>query len=256
MFKYYVAHFNIKDCLADIRLNDVPLYIGEIDGYESFSLPLNPYIYYSGEQLLTLSMLPQITVNQPTKSSIWVEITLFDGEGEKLVEIEKVTTSSLVNDGTSILSSIRKKEIPFIASIANPVTRWRDCMTLSESRELRIAVFSLYDKIGNILKDRQYDKYLALISNREYEIVKSIGLDEKEVFLRQKALVDYLSHGYHYVGFEGNEIMHFYAGGKAVALLTADMDPALRFFNEEEGDYLTLDLLLGMKPGKKSLVVV
>ena len=256
MFNYYVAHIGIAGCLADIRLNDIPLYIGEVNDYIAFSLPLNPYLDHNGRQTLVVSILPPITRLQPAKGSVWVEISLFDGENEKLSHRKTIVESQLKYDGQSILSSSLIDIKSFDANIDYPVDRWNDCEKIDRYQNVRAMAFYFYNNLGKIFRNHQYNTYSSMIAHREQEIVKSIGLDEREIQIRDKQLIENLNNGYVFKELRGDEIVHFYAGGKAMALLTPEMDPALRFYSAENDNYLVLDLLLGIRKGTGMLSIL
>lgn len=259
MFNYYIAHIGITNCLADIRLNDVPLFIGGDKGYQSFSIPLNPCIDHNGLQMLTATMMPptwRIEKDSDGEGSIWVEVALFDAHNGQIERQDTIVRSKLVHDGKSMLTSFKIDNKPFEAYIDNPVSRWNECMRLDDGRNLMPVVLTFYNRLGKILKNKQYDIYSSLISTREKDLVKALGLDEKEIVFRQQMLEDTLSDGFELVELSGDEKIHFYAGGRVLSLLTIEYKPALRFFNKETEDFMGLDLLLGIKQGSHQLTII
>lgn len=263
MFNYYIAHIGITNCIADVRLNDVPLFLGSERGYQSFSLPLNPCIDHNGKQLLTIVMTPPSWQNDNdnneesgNESSIWVEVTLFDGKSNTLDRRETVVASRLYSENKSFPLSIKHDEKIFQASIDNPVTRWHDCINLNDGRDIQSPVLTYYNRLLKVFKNKQYDTYNSLIATREKELVKALGLDENEIINRQRMLEDTLSQGFEAVSMTGEEKIHFFAGGRALSLLTMDNKPALRFFNNQTGEFLGLDLMLGIKQGTRQFAII
>ena len=50
--------------------------------------------------------------------------------------------------------------------------------------------------------------------------------------------------------------LQFYANKRVVTVLNKDMKSILRFLNEETGEVLAIELLLGIKKGQKKLCVI
>lgn len=253
MFNYYVAHIGITSCVADISLNDVPLFFGCVDGYHAFSLPINPFISFQGLQTLMVKMLPSTTNMKPTSGKIWIEISLYDGSGARLEKVDTVSEIVMRTDGSSILSSIKMESKHFEASISNPVKRWEECQKIDEGRDLRSSVMTYYNRIQKILQRKEYSVYTSLIADREKQVVQSLGLGQNEIDKRQRMLENELS-DMKPVQLQGNEVLHYFCGGKIMALYTPTMEPALRFENDE--DYLSIDLFVGIKKGESTFSII
>lgn len=260
MFNYYVAHIGITDCIADIRLNDVPIFMGEVDGYQSFSIPLNPCIDHNGIQMLTVMMLPPFDatdIKEKTLSnegSIRVEVSLFDVVDGMLQGGGTVVSSYI--EGGALLSALKIDNKPFEARIDYPVKRWSDCMRLDDGRDLKPAVLTFYNRIGKMLKNGQYGMYESMVLKREKEIVYSLGLDEKEIAKRQRMLEDAISNGFEFVDIQGDEQLLYFAGGRALSLRTVEKKPALRFYNKETGGFLGVDIMIGIKNGSSTFSII
>lgn len=257
IMNYYIAKVFVRHCLADIRINDVPLLKQNVDADLTAEMPINHLIEHSGHQVLTLHVYPklgELTLNSGAQCS--VEIWRYDGSGPKIIPIEQVCSSSLaVGEADKTLPS-KYDNKSFLADVSYQIQRWSDCEEITDSRKVASEVASLYQKIGKMLANKQYNQYLELLKNREQAICKALSLDEDEASLRNQMLFECLDEGFVLQPLKGGKQMHFYANKRIVTVLDDDLRSALRFQNEETGEVLAIELFLGIKKGQRSLSIV
>jgi len=253
---YYIAKVFIRHCLVDIRINDVPLLRQNVDADLTAEMPINYLIESSGQQMLTVQMYPELgsaSLLQGAKCS--VVIWRYDGSGIKIVPIEQICASSLSVSGAENTIPLKYEKMLFFAQVSYRITRWSDCEEIKDSRKIAPAVATFYQEIGQMLANRQYDQYLQYVRDREWNICTALSLDEKEINKRNDLLFECLDGGFVLQPMKGNRLQ-FYSDKRIVTVLYKDMRPALRFYNEETGEMLAIELLLGIKKGQRELSVI
>lgn len=243
--------------MVDIRINDVPLMKGEIEGDATVQRPINHLIEASGIQKLTAEIFPipeDLTLPKGVQCSI--EIWKYDGSGHKLMPIEVVCTLSLGADDIALLPLSTEGYEVFTAEIDYQIERWTGCERLSIGKELNQMVIAFYKNIANLLKTKQYDKYALLISQRENNICRAMYIGEEEIERRQTMLVDCLNNNFELLPLSGHKKIQYYANRRLVSIVNDDMKSALQFLNQETGEVLSVDLMLGIRTGEKGLSVI
>lgn len=254
---YYIAKIFVRRCMVDIRINDVPLMKGEIEGDATVQRPVNHLIETSGIQKLTAAIFPileDLTLPKGVQCSI--EIWKCDGRGHKLLPIEVVCTLSLGSDDIALLPLSTKGCKVFTAEVDYQIERWKGCERLSIGKELNQMVIAFYKNIANLLITKQFDKYALLISQRENNICCAMYLGEEEIERRQTMLVDCLNNPFEPLPLTGHKKLQYYADRRLVSIVNDDMKSALQFVNNETGEVLSVDLMLGFRSGEKGLSVI
>ena len=254
---YYIAKVFVRHCLADIRINDVPLFKQNVDADLTAEMPINYLIENTGNQVLTLQIYPELgELALKNGAQCSVEIWKYDGSGPKIIPIEQVCSSSLTVGEADKTLPYKYDKLVFLADVSYQIHRWSDCEEIKDSRKIASEVASLYQKIGKLLANKQYDQYLELVNNRERAIVTALSLEEDEASIRNQMLFECLDEGFVLHPLKGGKQMHFYANKRIVTVLDNDMRSALRFLNEETGEVLAIELYLGIKKGQRNLSII
>lgn len=254
---YYTAKVFVRQCLVDIRINDVPLLRRNIEGDTTVELPINYLIESSGYQNLTIQVFPMLgSVSLLMGAVCSVEIWRYDGSGKTLIPLEQICSSKIQVDSKNQTIPIKGDRKLFIADVSYHISRWSDCAVLKDSRSISSAVASYFQTIGHILANKQFDNYIEHIRNRELNIRTALSLDEKDVNDRNRILFEYLSNGFTLCPMKGGKLIEFYANRRIVTILDHDMRSALRFKNEQTGEMLAIELFLGIKQGQKDFCIV
>lgn len=254
---YYIAKIFATQCIADIRINDVPIIRQVLDYDLTCELPVNFLIEKSGLQEFTVEIKPlprklQLEIEAKCEVEIWK----YDGSGYELKSLELVCKSMLAaKDSTTSIDVLfdRKK---FLASVSYEISRWGDCIRLDNIRNIGRQVASIFQRIGNELSAKNYGYYSDLVRNREVNICKSLLLGEDEIEKRSKTLIELLNDGFELVPMKGGKVLQYFADKRGVTVLDHDLKPALRFANEESGEMIGIELILGIKKGEKEFEVI
>lgn len=252
---YYIAKLYIRNCFADVRINDVPVLRMDVADEVSANYPINYLIESCGEQSLMAQISPMAgNLAFGEDAACEVEIWRCDGNNTNIVPLENVCAVSLAAGDDELNVPLRKTLQSFPAYVAYEIDRWRNCEVLKNSKELTMKIAAYFKNVAEILSARRYEEYMQLVNERETNICTALGLDVNEVRLRNSMLFDALEDGFEICPLKGNKYVEFYANGKLVTILDKDMNSALRFQNPETGDILILDMLLGIKNSELCIV--
>lgn len=253
---YYLAKVFVRQCLIDIRINDIPLLRQNVDADFTVEMPINYLIESSGCQALTLQMYPKLgNTTLISSAQCSVEIWRYDGGGYKIIPLEQVCSSALSVTAADTTLPFKYDKQLFRSDVAYRITRWGDCEEIKDSRDIAPAVAEYFQEIGRLLADRRYDRYLEYVGNRERNICTALSLDGNESDKRSRMLFECLDNGFVLQPMKGGRLQ-FYANQRVVTVLNKDMKSILRFANKETGEMLAVELLLGIKRGQKELCIV
>lgn len=253
---YYVAKIFARKAFVDIRINDIPLLKLDIEDDFTAEIPINYLIESSGCHTLMIRIFPNMGSTLPAKESeCSVDILCFDGAGDTLVEKERVCSLRSSGDNKRIIvPDVQEKQ--FVAEVSYNISRWRDCEKIEENLSISSKVAKYYQKIWNLLSEKNYEGYLDLIQERERIICKSLMLNEENIRTRNELFFDCLKDGFELCPMKGKKTMEFYAGRRIVSVLDLDLKPAIRFKNFDSGEILTIEILLGIKIGQKEFSII
>lgn len=254
---YYIAKIFVRQCMVDIRINDVPLMKGEINGDASVQRPINHLIEASGSQKLTAAIFPILEdLTLPKGIQCNIEIWKCDGSGYKLIPMNSVCSLSLGSNDITVLPVSTQDSKVFTAEVDYQIDRWKGCERLPIGKELNQMVVAFYKNAANLLITKQFDKYALLIRQRENNICRAMYLGEEEVDRRQAMLVECLSREFELLPLTGHKKLQYYADRRLVSIINEDMKSALQFRNSETSEVLSVDLMLGFLKGEKELSVI
>lgn len=254
---YYVAKIFATQCIADIRINDVPIIRQILDCDLTCELPVNYLIEKSGLQKFSVEVKPlpgQIKLEEVAKCE--VEIWRYDDSGNELMPIESVCKSVLEAKDRVIPIDVLYDRKEFLAHVSYEISRWGDCIRLDNVRTIGRQIAYIFQRIGNELSAKNYDYYLDLVRNRDVNICKSLLLGEEEIEKRSESLIELLNDGFELVPMKGGKVLQYFADSRGVTVLDHDLKPALRFANEESGEMIGIELILGIKKGKTEFEVI
>lgn len=253
---YYIARLDIRHCLVDIRINDVPLLRRNVTSDFTAEVPINYLIESSGEQVLSVQMFPEFgNLCLLPGCKCCVEIWRYDGSGFKIVPIEKLCISSQNISEKEEFSASKSDKKVFFSDVPYQITRWSGCEEIKDSDNIISSVAAYFQSVSQLLVNKRYHHYLELVREREQNICTALFLDMNEVTVRNKMLFDYLDNGFVLGPMNGNRIQ-LYANKRVVTILDNDMKSALRFINEKTGEILAVDLLLGIRKGENVFCIV
>lgn len=254
---YYTAKIFVRKCIADIRINDVPLFSGIIKGDLSIERPMNYLIESSGLQTITANMYPAyLSVSFPPEAECSVEIWRCDGSGHKIVQLETACSIVLKAGEKGIMPPVKTEKKSFFAEVGYQIARWSACDVLGRSKTISPIVANFLKNTWNMLAAKQFDRYAEIINRREQNICTSLYLDTAEIGARNRMLFDCLSNGFEPMPLSGHKKLQYYAGRRIVSVIGDDMKPALQFKNPFTGEILSIELLLGIPNGHKELCVI
>lgn len=254
---YYLAKISVRQCLADIRINDVPVVRKSVDADLTVQVPINHIIEASGQQALSVQLLPLMgSISFLQGAMCTVEIWRFDGSGRKLIPIEQVCSSKILIMESDTKLPYRNNKSMFYAEVDHRIMRWADCVELYKNRQTAEAVGAFFQSIGKMLADRQYDRFADLTRKRETDICTALALETQEVGERNEMLFNILEKGFVWQPMKGSKTLQLYADKRVATIIDSDLKSALKFVNERTEETLAIELLIGKKKGTDIFCVV
>ncbi len=245
---YYLAKVFIRQCTAEIRINDMPVLRRSVDGDLTVQIPVNYLIESSGPQTLTVQVFPVFGSTSLRQGSLCsIEVWRYDGSGQKIIPVNLACSSELIIGENDVILPYKQDIKVFKADVSHHILRWSDCIEIEDNRQTTEEVVAFFQMAGQMLANKQYDRYADLISKREKDICTALSLDAKGVSERNERLFRLLNDGFVWQPLRAPQQLGLYAHNRVATLIDVDFKSALKFKNRDTGQILSIDLLLGKK---------
>ena len=253
---YYTIKILVTNSLIDIRVNDISIHNDNVVGSVSAVLPINHAILNSGVQSYCFVILPlQGSDHFLSDSNFSASIWLYDCNGDVISpRIELQTKEINLSEHTQL--PIVNFNGCFEAQVNYTINRWSNCIELDSIQSLREAVVLKYREIEKILQTQNDDTFIKIFQQRDSEIAKAFYMDPSNVSIRSKEIMSFIYEGYKVRPITGAELMPLWADKRVVTLLKSDFSPALTLANEETGELIEIEMLLGIMNGQSNFIVV
>ena len=253
---YYVIEFNASAVMFEIKINDVPLLILNVEGQASTMVPMNHLILESGIQELSINVIPVIgNTNFIKNSSYRSVIKLFDVSNgfkfEKDILFYKMTD---IKEG-ELMPAFSYQDV-FYAEVPYNLVAWKYSEDLSEIDDLRTMLDEQYIKLENIISNRQYNTLKSLIQEREDNIEKSMYLDKEERNSRFDELIEDFENGFTIIPHTAKDKLIIFGNNKLVSLIKEDGNSALMLNNEETEEELNIEVKFHIKSNCLELSII
>ncbi|AIM37885.1 hypothetical protein KO02_15210 [Sphingobacterium sp. ML3W] len=260
----YFIMFNSYFCNIEVFVNDIAIYknYGAEELTTFYPLDLNEYILKSGEQKVTVRLLPEEGNTLSKETSMKLKIARianlktyknFEKEKKVLVEYE---TPIVPKEGKTDVEyggyfqyaglPVFEKTFTFQADVPYTVQGWENSQVLNgndqDLSKLEKEVVAFYQQVKNIYGKRDQESFRILVEPRLKEIAQSHYYNQKDF----KKMIDGINQMF------GNENkvhaiedykLKFYANGRIATLEPKDsvnvkLDQVLRFETAIYDDYL------------------
>jgi len=257
MKSYYVIDFLAKDCFIDIRVNDVPIISMNVVGQISTIYPVNTAILESGKQQVSYKILPILgEFNLRDSVDFLASVCLFDASGERIKKVNEIDKYKLEKDNTGIPIPLYTYSKLFNAEVQYKLNSWQNSINLNDIDNLRELVDKAYKKIERIVSSKQINFFEELLKEKENNSCMCMYLSEELKNQRMIGLTKKLSGGFQVIPSTPQDIMFIYGFGKLVGLRTPSGDSALRLYNSETKQGMSLDVLFHLKKDKQELSII
>jgi hypothetical protein len=253
---YYAIEFSAAACIAEIRVNDIPVLYMEFPGQASSLTPVNFAIPETGSQLLTARILPlagHTTVEQNAKLSY--ELRLYEiVNGFELKETVLDYTFPAIEPDKKVQALDKTHQ--FHAEVPYNFMGWRNGQNLTKIDDAFPKLVNAYKKAAAMIKNKEYASYATAIANREHIMTTSMYLSEQKAAARINSLIKDFESGFILAPFPDDAVLRIYAGGKMAALMRPNTDHILRVVNEEKDEEVLLDLAFYMPLNKTEFEII
>lgn len=253
---YYVIEFSASAVMFEIRINDVPLLILNVEGQASTIVPMNYLILESGKQQLNITVLPVLgEMKFIQNSSFRATVKLYDVvNGFRFIEESiKYKTPDIEEDKP--IPVFNYQDI-FYVEIPYKLVAWQNSKKLSEIEDLRQKVDEQYKIIENIIKNHQFNTLRNILAKRENNMAISMYLSEDEKKSRLNDFIHDVENGFKIVPHTIEDQLMIYGNKKLVSLRKKDGSSALLLSNDETEEELNLDLTFHLEQGNNELTII
>jgi hypothetical protein len=253
---FYKISIKASTCFFDVQVNNVSLLSMDINGRLPITVPLNYLILESGLQELSVRIMPNVgntTINKEAKFSFILQ--LFDVENN-FERIKDVASYELDQDMLKSGLPVMEHKIKFNADMPYKLSAWQNSIDLKTIQNIRERVEVFCKKIDSLISTKQYDEFIRLMSEREKNMAISMYLSDAASKTRMNDLVKDFEDGFKMQPLSVDDFLIYYADNKVVRIVKKDMDSAIRFFNKETEEEMTLDFLFHLQPGKTELSII
>jgi len=253
---FYKISIDAAACFFDVQINNVSLLSMDINGQLSVTVPANYLILESGLQELSVRVMPNIgDITLSEDAEFVLKLQLFDSDNLS-ESIDNVASYGIDKDKLKTGIPLFEHRIKFKAEMPYTLSAWQNSVDLKTIENLREQVEMFHQKIDSLISTRRYDEFVRLLSEREENIAISLYLSDAESKSRMKGLVEDLENGFKLTALSMDDVLIYYADNKVVKIVKRDMDSAIRFFNKETEEEMTLDMLFHLKEGSDELSII
>lgn len=253
---YYTIDFSASACMFEIRVNDYPVIILNIEGQVATTIPINYAILKSGEQTISVSILPLLGESRiDTKAELKFDIKLFDVTNDFIFKEMFGAYQSQKVEEDKILPVINYHST-FLADVPYELKAWEEGENLKDVKDMNKKLFKAYADISEYIKTKDYDSFVKAIAKREENMVKSMYLSKEEALSRTSELIDDFKNGFKMIPVDSNSILHICGHGKVASFKKPNGESAFHLLNEDTQEELMLDITFYIPKGKTKFEVI
>ncbi|CAM4124509.1 hypothetical protein [Flavobacterium jumunjinense] len=253
---YYTLDFSASACMFEIRVNDYPIIIMNMDGQVASTIPINYAILESGTQTIAVTILPLLGETKlDEKAEVKFDIKVFDVSNDFVFkEMFGEYKSEAINGSNEI--PFVKYNSTFIANVPYALEAWQDGAELKDVKDLEQKLIKAYRNISDSIKNKNYNFFLETIKRREENMSKSMYLSNVESVSRTSELIEDFKNGFEIMPLSSDRVLHIYGNGKVAVFKKINGESALYLFNEETQEELMLDITFYIPKGKTDFEVI
>lgn len=253
---YYTIDFSASACMFEIRVNDYPVIIMNIDGQVGTTIPINYAILKSGLQTISLTMLPLLgDTKLDSNAEVKFDIKLFDVSNDFEFKDTFGTYQSEKVKDTTVLPII-KYNASFTAEVPYVLNAWQEGLLLNDIKNINQKLSKAYSTISESIKSGNYDTFLKFIGKREGNMAQSMYLTNNEASARSSELIEDFKNGFKVMPIALDSVLHICGNGKVVSFRKINGESALYLFNEETQEELMIDITFYIPKGKTEFEVI
>ncbi|EJL74650.1 hypothetical protein [Chryseobacterium populi] len=259
---FYLAELQVRNCQAELFINDVPCFDHYKEGGMAVDWPVNGYILNSGKQFFTIKAHCFEHEDRISKhASIDLKITVRDAFD---FSIPKQTVKQHFH------ISFEEKDTPmyttgdfFEAEVPYYLEGWKNSFSFSDyingdnpvKDNLVEEIKEYYETFYQIIKNRNTDQYNVINNQRFEEITTVFYLSEDEKAARRKAILNSSRQDVNKIDFSEYSL-HFYGNRNQVVGMKINDQPCGFVFENNEGMIITELALFHLKKGENKLSLI
>ncbi|WP_444647573.1 hypothetical protein [Flavobacterium columnare] len=259
---FYLAKIQIRNCQAELLINDVPCFDSYKEGGTAVDWPINEYILNSGRQFYTINANCFENENKISKyASIDFKITVRDA-------FDFSIPKQIIKQHLKI--SFEEKDIQmystggfFEAQIPYTLEGWTNSFSFSDyvngNNTIKQKLFNeleeYYELFHQIIKNRDTNKYNLINSQRFEEITTAFYLTKEEKESRKNTILNSSKQDVHKIDFS-NYSLKFYGNKNQLVGIKIKDQPCGFVFENQEGMIITELALFHQKNNENKLSLI
>jgi hypothetical protein len=253
---YYTIDFSASACIAEIRVNDVPVLHLELPGQASSVVPINFAIPATGNHTLSARILPLVgetAVSQHAKLEYKLKLfEITNGFDLKETILDYTFHDISPNQKLPVVQKVQQ----FKAEVPYSFTGWENGQDLNQIDDVHSRLLKAYDKLAAMIKAGDYPSFRKAIENREHIMTTSMYLSGTRATARVDNLIRDFESGFVMNPLAEDALTLYYGNGKMAALRRPNGDHALSAINEEKEEEMLLDLAFYIPKGKTEFEII
>lgn len=253
---YYTIDFSASACMFEIRVNDYPAIMMNIESQVASTIPINYTILKSGKQTISLTILPLLGETQlDINANVKFDIKLFDVTNDFIFKEMFGAYQSKKIEEDKILPVINYHST-FVAEVPYELKAWENGKNLKDIKDLNKKLFKAYADISEYIKSKKYDSFVKVIAKREENMAKSMYLSKEEALSRTNELIEDFKNGFKIMPIDSTSILHICGNGKVASFKKTNGESALYLLNKDTQEELMLDITFYIPEGKTEFEVI
>ncbi|QJD96560.1 hypothetical protein HH214_12065 [Mucilaginibacter robiniae] len=256
MQPYYQIDFSAASCQFEASVNDIPVFTLSVAGQASTMVPINPGIFQSGKQKLSIKLLPlpgELSVSP--NAEFKYNIKVFD-VNHSFTFKEQLPGYEFPPVDASKYYPVLTHESIFMADVPYTIQAFQNATDLRTMPDLKEQVRAAYQQVADLIDQAAYDRFKAALANREQIMSTTMYLNKQESDARLQELITDFQSGFKVEALPLDAVVHLYANGKIAALKKPNGESALTLIDKKTGEELTIELSVYLPQGKTTMEVI
>ncbi|NHN27605.1 hypothetical protein FIA58_018140 [Flavobacterium jejuense] len=247
----YLVSFKSAICNYEIYINDLPAYSHLEGGSVSSQIPINHWIFESGEQEVKVRVLPlKGEIDFREDSFIEIKIFSYDSSTTNYGDIVESFNFSVENLYDLKIPVVEKRDF-FIAEVPFILKKWND---FDEIKEKKGEIILFYKAMYQLFKEKDIQKIYNLLKFRFDQIDEATYSKESDNFEGLSKMLFRLKEGdFELMDFPTEPMLKIYDNKKICNLTRGNNDPILLFKNKNNNEF-SFPLLIGFEKSEPIVV--
>ncbi|RBQ09054.1 hypothetical protein [Pedobacter miscanthi] len=254
---YYQIDFSAALCLFEVRVNDVLVFMLDLPGQTSSTMPINQAILQSGKQQISVKLLPMAgqKVLSPDASFKYT-IKVYDAAKNLDFKEQLPGEYAVEKVNPAKKQASLSQTATFNAEVPYTVNAYQTGTDLKSVAGLNDKLHRAYQKLAEMIAKGDLEELKKLITNREELAAVTMYLSKEESDGRMKSMLGDLKSGFKMLPIPANAQVKLSANGKIASLVTPTGGSVIKLRNEKAQEEMELEFTFYIPVGKTALEII